>query len=573
MTATESPQSTRRTGDEEPTPILDDLEMGVALEAVAGTDGTRAPSPDEVPWRKLPLREKVNLGRITGNAPARPLAVLFGLNAVDELDRSAFAVLSPEIKDAFGLDLKGLLVLTTFVLVVNLLLELPIGYIADRRNRVRIACAGAFLWGLCTVLTGLAIVTTGLGLLYVARLGSAIAKNLNTTHRSLLSDYYPIESRARVFYAHSFANNLGQILGPLAAGVLGAVAGTSAPFFILSVPTFVLVTFAATRLREPKRGRYERLAAGADEEMAGIEEEAAGFRETFRVLFKMRSARRIYLALPFITVAFLGLAQILNLFYDEVYDIGPFQRGLITVVAEGMQLAGVAFGLGYVQKVMTKNPGRVMQLLAVVAVFYSLTVVGIAASVNVGMAIFFQALGAGATAVLMPGMLACISLVVPPRMRSLGFATGSVWILLGAVFLPLIGGIGDRFGLRIGLLVFLPVYVIGSLLLASAGRPINDDIKQIRESALAQAQAQALRPRSDSAGPDAPVLVEALDPPEVVAAELGAASSPAPSHGPGDDGGPLATAPTGSKAGAAKKATGVAKKANGAAGPRRGTKP
>lgn len=507
------------------------LESGTDAGAAAPTDGSGARSRDEVSWRKLPLREKVNLGRITGNAPARPLAVLFGLNAVDELDRSAFAVLSPEIKDAFGLDLQGLLVLTTFVLVVNLLLELPIGYLADRRNRVKIACAGAFLWGLCTVLTGLAIATTGLGLLYVARLGSAIAKNLNTTHRSLLSDYYPVESRARVFYAHSFANNIGQIVGPLTAGVLGALAGTSAPFFILSVPTFVLVTFAATRLREPKRGRYERLAAGADDETAGIEEEAAGFRETFRVLFKKTSARRIYFSLPFITVASLGLGQILNLFYDEVYDIGPFQRGLITVVAEGMQIAGVAFGLGYVQRVMTKNPGRVMQLLAVVAVFYSLTVLGIAASVNVGMAIFFQALGAAATAVLTPGILAVISLAVPPRMRSLGFATGAVWILLGAMFLPLIGGIGDRYGLRIGLLVFLPVYVIGSLLLASAGRPLNDDIQEIRESALAQAQAR--RSRSESASPDAPILVEALDAPEVVAAQL-AATAPAEAEREGD---------------------------------------
>ena len=38
---------------------------------------------------------------ITGGAAAMPLLILFGLNAVDELDRTAFAVLLPEIRDEF----------------------------------------------------------------------------------------------------------------------------------------------------------------------------------------------------------------------------------------------------------------------------------------------------------------------------------------------------------------------------------------------------------------------------------------------------------------------------------------
>ena len=39
------------------------------------------------------------LSTITLGAPAFPLVVLFGLNAVDELDRTAFAVLLPDIRD------------------------------------------------------------------------------------------------------------------------------------------------------------------------------------------------------------------------------------------------------------------------------------------------------------------------------------------------------------------------------------------------------------------------------------------------------------------------------------------
>ena len=44
---------------------------------------------------------------LTGAGPVFPLLVLFGLNAVDELDRTAFSVLLPEIREEFGLNLTG----------------------------------------------------------------------------------------------------------------------------------------------------------------------------------------------------------------------------------------------------------------------------------------------------------------------------------------------------------------------------------------------------------------------------------------------------------------------------------
>ena len=433
-----------------------------------------------------------NLKKVAGNAGVTPLAVLFGLNAVDELDRIAFSTLAPEIKEAFGLSLTGLTAISTLVLFVNLLLELPIGYLADRRNRVRIATIGAFAWGFFSILTGLSIGITGLGVLYLARIGSAIAKNLNTTHRSLLSDYYPLESRARVFYAHSLANNVGQIAGPLIAGTLGAIAGASLPFYVLAVPTFICVFFAATKLREPKRGVHERLAAGADQETAEVEEKAAGFAETFRVLFNNKSARRIYYSLPFLTASTIGLGTFLNLYYDEEFGLGPFQRGLLGATTEIFQIAGVLFGFSYVQKLMTRNPGMVMKLLALAACVYAGCIGGLAASPWLPLSIFFSALGAACNAILGPGVIAVISLVIPPRMRALGFATGAVWYILGAPFGLLIASMGEE-SIRRGLVVVIPIYLLGSFLLSSAGGPINDDIRKVQQSALTQAEARKRR--------------------------------------------------------------------------------
>ncbi len=148
------------------------------------------------------LAQRLDPRQITGSAPLMPLVILFGLNAVDELDRTAFGVLTPEIKAHFGLDLAGVATLTAVILPVGLLLELPIAYLADRWNRTRMAAFGAALWAIFTVLTGFAGITTSLLVLYIARGGSALGKTFNATHNSLLADYYPQESRARVFYAH-----------------------------------------------------------------------------------------------------------------------------------------------------------------------------------------------------------------------------------------------------------------------------------------------------------------------------------------------------------------------------------
>src|SRR5687768_16033401 len=94
------------------------------------------------------------LAAITGGVSALPLAVLFGLNFVDEFDRVAFAALTPEIRDAFDLSDTGIQAVGLVALVVSLLGALPVGIVSDRFHRVRICVGAAVLWGICAELTG-----------------------------------------------------------------------------------------------------------------------------------------------------------------------------------------------------------------------------------------------------------------------------------------------------------------------------------------------------------------------------------------------------------------------------------
>jgi branched-chain amino acid transport system ATP-binding protein len=176
-------------------------------------------------------------------------------------------------------------------------------------------------------------------------------------------------------------------------------------------------------------------------------------------------------------------------YYDQEFGLGPFQRGLIGALTEGFQIAGVLFGFSYVQKMMTKNPGMVMKLLAAAAVFYAGSIAGLAVSPWLPLSVLFSASGAACNAVLGPGVLAVISLVIPPRMRALGFATGAVWYILGAPFGLIIASLGED-SIRRGLLVVIPIYLIGSFLLSSAGGQNNGDNQKVQQSALTQAEAR-----------------------------------------------------------------------------------
>jgi branched-chain amino acid transport system ATP-binding protein len=437
-----------------------------------------------------------DIRRVTGTAPALPLLVLFGLNAVDELDRTAFGVLAPDIRDHFGLSNQGILSLITAFSLVVMLLGLPIAHQADRRSRLGMARGGALSWAGFSVLTGVA---PAIGVLLLARIGSGVGKAVNDpTHNSLLADYYPPDTRARVYYLHKMANTVGQIIGPVTAGVLATLFTWRTPFLVFAVPTVVLVVLSL-RLVEPSRGVWDRRLAGADAATVEIEEDPLPFREAWRTLWAIRSLRRVFYALPFLSASLIGLAALLSLFWEEVYGLSPAERGVLESTSEAFQLVGIAVGAVVVQRALTKDPSHVVKLLAVAGFIAGGAIAAMALSpVFLGSVVARIAFAILAVA-LIPGIYAVGSMVLPARCRALGFSAAGIFALPGILFLPVAGAIGDAHGLRAGMLVLIPVYLLGSLVLASSGLFVNGDIETNRRAAKAASTRH--EPRS---APEAP---------------------------------------------------------------------
>jgi MFS family permease len=207
-----------------------------------------------------------------GPAGLAPVLILFGLNAVDELDQAAFNVLSPEIRDSFGLSNSGIVALRVALVPLLLAGGLALGFIADRMGRVRLASLGALAWAVFSVALGLS--PNVVAILLFLRLGAGFGRQVNQpTHQSLIADYYPPANRAGAYSLWRLGNPFGQFFGPILAGLIAQLSGSWRwPFLFAALPTLALVA-AARRLKEPSRGIQERLARGADAELADIEEE------------------------------------------------------------------------------------------------------------------------------------------------------------------------------------------------------------------------------------------------------------------------------------------------------------
>ena len=455
------------------------------------TEPTPTSSPIE-PSGRLQRR----LLAVTGGAATFPLVLLFGLNMVDELDRTAFGILVPEIRDAFGMSNSGILGVISLVSVLALLAQPAFGALADRTSRSRLALGGASGWAVFSFLTGL---VPTVFLLVLARIGSGVGRAVNDpTHNSLLADYYEPDSRIRVYGFHRAANYAGQIVGPLVGGGLALAFSWRAPFLVFWVPTAILVLIGLRRLEDPIRGYHERKAGGADEEASTTEEERPSLGEAWRLCMQVKTLRRIWYSLPALAVSLVGFASLSSIFYEEVFDLNELERGIIEAALNPFQILALLVGIPLATRYSGTNPALLMRLLAIVGAAVAGALVLYALSPNVPTAVVAHILVVAPLSLLTPGIYATLSLVIPPRARGLGFGIGSLYVIPGLLLLPIVGAVADDVGARQAMIVMVPVFLIGSAIISSAGAFVNDDVAKVRAATAAQSAVRLARDRGET---------------------------------------------------------------------------
>ncbi|WP_436795164.1 MFS transporter [Actinospongicola halichondriae] len=422
------------------------------------------------------------LRKATAGYSLVPLGLLFTLNFVDEFDRIAFAALTPEIRNAFGLSDTGITAVAAVTSVFALLAALPLGILADRTNRVRISVAAGFLWGIAAVATGL---VWAVPLLYLVRFLSGVGRITNeVVHPSLLSDYYPSKAHPQVYGAHRLANAAAPIAGPIAGVIAGAVSWEAA-FFVLAIPTgFALL--GAFRLREPNRGE------SVDAELAASQADKApiGFAEARKQLFAIPTLKRFYWGAFFFGIGTIQLSTLISLYFENVFDFGPAARGWVQFVLGAGTVTGLVAGSRLAANEVRK--GNLPRLGFIVGAAFSpfaLGMVILAAAPVSAVALvgaFVIAIGNGGW---QPSYFSLLGTVAPPRLRSQAYAFGvMIYGAGGLAYVVVFGAFGGEEGNYRGLTIAMAlITAVAGAIGISTQRFIQGDADNAAKS-LAAAQ-------------------------------------------------------------------------------------
>jgi MFS family permease len=183
------------------------------------------------------------------------LALMFGINFLNYMDRWVGSAVAPLIQAEFGLSDFQIGLLGSAFTLVYALGALPFGLWADRGLRKSVIGTGVTVWSLATLVTG---VTTNFVQLFVTRAVLGIGEaSYYPAGTSLLGDLFPREKRGRVMSIWSAGSAVGIAVGFAGGGILAARFGWRPAFFATAAPGLVLALLAF-RLREPPRGAAER---------------------------------------------------------------------------------------------------------------------------------------------------------------------------------------------------------------------------------------------------------------------------------------------------------------------------
>ena len=232
---------------------------------------------------------------------------------------------------------------------------------------------------------------------------------------------------------------------------------------------------------------------GASQDAIDTEEPPASFGEAWRMVWKIESLRRIWYAIPFLAVSVIGFVSLAGLLYDRVFHYDDLQRGLLASCVEPFQLIGLAIGGRIGMRLLVKDPALVFRFLRYVAFLSGLWAALFAWSPNIVVAIVANILLTSTLAILLPGILATLSMAIPARARAVGFSVASYWAIPGLVFVPTIGWLSDHFGIRWGMLLLTPLMVIGGLMISTVSTSIKRDIDDVWTASATRSEALALR--------------------------------------------------------------------------------
>jgi MFS transporter, Spinster family, sphingosine-1-phosphate transporter len=190
-------------------------------------------------------------GTITARQARLAVALLFGVNFLNYIDRYVIAAVAPLIQADFHLRDSQVGLIGSMFMVAYMAASPLTGVLGDRWPRRFLVGGGVLFWSVATVFSGLA---AGYRQLLAARSCIGVGEaGFAAVSPTLISDLFPRERRGRMLSYFYVAIPVGSALGFLLGGYVGERLGWRPAFFIAGLPGLVL-GLAAFRMKEPRRG-------------------------------------------------------------------------------------------------------------------------------------------------------------------------------------------------------------------------------------------------------------------------------------------------------------------------------
>jgi MFS family permease len=439
---------------------------------------------------------------------AWPMWLLGLVIMVDQVDVALVRGLVTQLKADPRLhmtDLKVGLLQSSFV-VVNGLITVPAGYLADRWNRTRTIGHTVIGWSIITALSG-AVASYG----WLISVRSALGFGQAVTEpscASLLGDYYEPERRGRAFSIQQMLLLAGGGLGVGLGGTLGKLIGWRETFLVCGLPG-ILLAFVVYRLREPGRGEADRAHLGAEE--AAPEEKHQLFDDGLgpfltSLLKGLWADAKTILAIPTMRYALVGVSALLFSITAVGSALPQFyerQLGVKTGTAEGYVgaliifggLPGVLTGGWFADRFQDRVRGARMAIPAYCLLLgNTLFVLSYIPRLAFAAVFLLELVGFFVVAMAIPALRAGLTDAVPHNLRGAGFGFFNLAaVMFGTAAAPVLvfalAGIYDE-NLRTAFLIVSPPLFFGAFMLLRARNHLDEDAAKIFMAIAEAMQAQ-----------------------------------------------------------------------------------
>jgi len=255
------------------------------------------------------------------------LALLCAVYVLNFLDRQLLSILAKPIQDDLGITdgelgrLGGL-----YFALFYCILGIPVAWIADRSNRVRVLTVACALWSAATAACGMAQTYPQLA---VARMSVGIGEAGGVPPSySIISDYFPAARRGTALGLFNLGPPIGQALGVAFGAKIAAVYDWRLAFMVLGAAGLIAAGVVWIVVREPKRGAMDAQVPATDAAdgkagaatvtattatATGVTEEPVGFWSTLRMFATRPTLTLVSLsaaATQFVNYGLLGFATL-----------------------------------------------------------------------------------------------------------------------------------------------------------------------------------------------------------------------------------------------------------------------